>query len=157
MGWLRWLVFGSKEPPPPEVRASVTSRVASGSVEPLHIARGRGFTVEVAGEAHRQEALDGICGGKCEDGHNLETTAQLLLIDDNPYDPNAVGVFIAGELVGYIPRDAAPHVRAEVLRLSPDERPVTCDAKIVGGWDRGDEDEGHYGVKLSLSNPMRLA
>ena len=157
-GWLCWLVFGSKEPPSPtpELRP-VRSAETSGSVEPLHIARGRGYTVEVVGEVHRQDALNAICGGKCEDGHDLKTTAQLLLIDDNPYDPNAVGVFINSELVGYIPRDAARHVRAEVIGLSPDERPVTCDAKIVGGWDRGDGDEGHYGVKLSLSNPMRLA
>lgn len=156
MGWLRWLVFGSKEPPPPEIRL-IRSPDVSGSVQPLHIARGRGYTVEVVGEAHRQDALKAVCGRKCEDGHDLKTTAQLLLIDDNPYDPNAVGVIIDGELVGYIPRNTAPYVRAEILRLSPQKGPVTCDARIVGGWDRGDGDEGHYGVKLSLSNPMRLA
>jgi hypothetical protein len=43
------------------------------------------------------------------------------------------------------------------LRLNLENRPVMCDAKIVGGWDRGDGDEGHYGVTLSLSKPLRLA
>ena len=79
------------------------------------------------------------------------------MIEGNPYDPNAVGVFIDSQLVGYVPRDVAPHIRTEMMRLSPDERPVTCDAKIVGGWDRGDGDEGHYGIRLSLSNPLRVA
>lgn len=156
MGWLRWLVFGSTELHQPESRPLRTTDKA-GSVEPLRIARGRGFNVEVVGEAHYQDALDEACGGKCEEGHDIQVTAQLVLIEDNPYDPNAVGVFINAELVGYIPRDAAVHVRTELRRLSPNEKPVTCDARIVGGWDRGDGDEGHYGVKLSLSNPMRLA
>jgi hypothetical protein len=135
----------------------IRSAHTSGSIEPIHLARGRGYTFEVVGEVHRQDALDAICGGKCEDGHDLEVTAQLLLIEGNPYDPNAVGVFVNTQLVGYVPRDVAPHMRSEILRLSPDERPVTCDAKIVGGWDREDGDEGHYGIKLNLSNPLRVA
>lgn len=28
--------------------------------------------------------------------------------------------------------------------------PATYSAKIVGGWDRGGEDKGHFGVKLDL-------
>jgi hypothetical protein len=122
----------------------------------VHIARGRGFTFEIVGESYRQEALDDLCGGKCEDGHDLETKAELCFVEDNPHDPDAVGVFIDARLVGYIPRDLAKQFRNDILRLNPEERPVTCDAKIVGGWDRGDGDEGHYGVKLNLSQPLRL-
>jgi hypothetical protein len=119
---------------------------------------GRGsFTFEVVGESYRQEVLDSICGGKCEDGHDLEVTAQLLLIENNPYDPNAVGVFVDSKLVGYVPRDVAPLIRSEILMLDPDERPVTCDGKITGGWDRGNGDEGNYGIKLNLATPLRLA
>jgi hypothetical protein len=154
MGLFNWLL-GPKHDEA-EFRP-IRSEHTSGSVEPVHLARGRGYTFEVVGESHRQDALDAICGGKCEDGHDLEVTAQLLLIEGNPYDPNAVGVFVNAQLVGYVPRDVAPLMRAEILRVSPDERPVTCDARIVGGWDRGDGDEGHYGIRLSLSNPLRVA
>jgi hypothetical protein len=150
---LSWL-FGTPSSKP-EWRP-VRSPQTSGSTEPIVLARGRGYTFEVVGESHRQATIDAICGGKCEDGHNLEVTAQLLLIEGNPHDPNAVGVFVDGQLVAYVPRQLAAGIRADILRLSPDERPVTCDAKIVGGWDRGD-DEGHYGIKLSLANPLRVA
>jgi hypothetical protein len=155
VGIFDWLV-GSSSKMGMEFRP-IRAAHTSGSLEPLHLAKGRGYTFEVVGESHRQQVLDAICGGKCEDGHDLKVTAQLLLVEGNPYDPNAVGVFVDCKLVGYVPRDLAPRIRADLLRLSPDERPVTCDGRIVGGWDRGGYDEGHYGIKLSLSQPLKLA
>lgn len=154
MGLFDWLL-GAKQAEP-EWRP-VRSPDTSCSVDPVHLAGGRGYTFEVVGESHRQDALNAICGGKCEDGHDIKVTAQLIIIEGNPHDPNAVGVFVDSQMVGYVPRDVASLIRSELMRLSPDERPVTCDARIVGGWDRGDGDEGHYGIKLSLSNPLKLA
>jgi len=154
MGLFDWLL-GPKDRSP-EFRP-VRSPNTSGSVEPVHLARGRGYTFDVVGECHRQAELNSICGGKCEDGHDLKVLAQLVFIDGNPHDPNAVGVFVDSKMVGYVPRHLAPGLRSAILRLNPDERPVTCDSRIVGGWDRGDGDEGHYGIKLSLSNPLRIA
>ena len=113
--------------------------------------------MEIVGEAIYQAALDAICGGKCEDGHQLSCVAQLCFQEDNPHDRNAIVVLISGTVVGYIPRDLALGMRSSILKLNPDERPVTCDARVVGGWLRGDDDEGHYGVRLSLSNPLRAA
>ena len=147
MGVLEWL-FGARAASPAE---------SNRSVEPVHLARGRGFTFEIVGEASYQAALDAICGGKCEDGYKLPVVAQLCFQEDNPHDANAVVVLINGKVVGYIPRDLAPEMRTAILTLNPDERPVTCDAKVVGGWLRDGGDEGHYGVKLSLSKPLKLA
>jgi hypothetical protein len=147
MGLLSWL-FGLGEAAPAG---------PNHSLEPVHLARGRGFTFEIVGEASYQAALDTICGGKCEDGYNLPVVAQLCFQEDNPYDSNAIMVLIDGKVVGYIPRDLAPEMRDAILKLDPEERPVTCDAKVVGGWIRDPNDEGHYGVKLSLSRPLRLA
>jgi hypothetical protein len=124
---------------------------------PIHLARGRGFTFEIVGEASHQEALDAICGGKCEDGHNIQVVAQLCFQEDNPHDPNAIVVLINGKVVGYVPRYLAPDMREAILKLRPEERPVTCDGKVVGGWLRDEDDEGHYGVKLSLSQPLRVS
>jgi len=130
---------------------------AGRSVEPVHLGRGRGFTFEIVGEASYQEALDAICGGKCEEGYNLPVVAQLCFQEDNPHDRNAIVVVIDRKVVGYVPRDLAPEMRKAILKLNPEERPVTCDAKVVGGWLRDEDDEGHYGVKLSLSHPLRRA
>jgi hypothetical protein len=146
-----WL-FGS-----PSSNEPVEPTQLATEIKPIHLARGRGYTFEVVGESHRQDALDAICGGKCEEGHNLKVTVQLCLVDGNPHDPNAVGVFLDRQLVAYIPRHLAAEMRANLLHTSPEGRPVTCDAKVVGGWDRGDGDEGHYGLKLSLAEPLRVA
>lgn len=127
------------------------------ATELLRLARERGFTFDVVGEANYQDALDSICGGKCEEGHRLRCTAKLCFQEDNPHDPNAIVVLISGKVVGYLPRTIAAEMRSSILRLNPHERPVTCDAQIVGGWMRDEDDEGHYGVKLSLSDPLRVA
>lgn len=127
------------------------------TAEPIMLAKGRGFALDVVGESHRQDALDRVCGGKCEEGHKLEVTAQLCFVEDNEWDANAVGVFIDGQLVGYIPRDQAPKVRAGIIAINQEERPVLCSAKVVGGWDRGRGDEGSYGVKLSIASPIRAS
>jgi|KBSSwiStaDraftv2_1062776.scaffolds.fasta_scaffold1097167_1 hypothetical protein len=145
MGFLDWLLGPGDIPTDSEFPT------------PVHLARGRGFTFEVVGEANYQDALDVLCGGKCEDGHKLEARAQLIFQEDNPYDPNAIAVLIDRRLVGYVPRDLARSMRSAILTLNPEERPVTCDALVVGGWLRDEDDEGHYGVRLSLAHPLRLA
>lgn len=153
MGMLDWL-FGPKQSNPQWT--PIRSPETSGSCEPLRLAPSVDYSFVVVGESHRQDVLDSICGGKCGDGHNIKVTAQLLVVEDNPYDPNAVGVFVDRKLVGYIPRDVAPLIRSELLKLDPDERPVTCDANIRGGWDRGGGDEGSYGIWLNVATPLRV-
>lgn len=154
MGLFDWLF-----PPrrPGEVDTSeIVKQASEDATAPVRIAKGRGFTDQVAGESHYQDRLEDICGGKCEDGYNDEVTAQLVFISDNKHDPHAIGVMIHGQPVGFVPRSEAEQLRAEICRINPEQRPVICSAKIVGGWDRGDGDEGHFGVKLSLSKPLRL-
>jgi hypothetical protein len=145
MGLFDWLFGPSPTQTPPE------------APQPIHLARGRGYTFDLVGESHYQDTLDALCGGKCEEGHRLPLTVQLCFQEDNPHEPNAIAVLVDREVVGYVPRHLAARMRDELLKLNPAERPVTCDAKIVGGWRRADEDEGHYGVKLSLSQPIKLA
>lgn len=145
MGLLDWLLGASSDHNRPA------------APQPMHLAPGRGFTFELVGESHYQETLDAICGGKCDGGHKLQIIVQLCFQEDNPHDPNAIVVLVNRKAIGYVPRGIAAGMRSELLKLNPDERPVTCDAKIVGGWRRGDDDEGHYGVKLSLSQPLRVA
>ena len=146
MGLFNWLIGSTPAP---------TSEAA---LQPIHLARGRGYTFELVGESHFQDTLDAICGGKCEEGHKLPIAAQICFHEDNPHDPNAIVILVDRKPVGYVPRDIAAGMRSELLALNPDERPVTCDAKITGGWRRGDDDdEGHYGVKLSLAQPLKVA
>lgn len=116
---------------------------------------GRGFTTDIVGESYWQDNIGRIVGGKCEKGYKSEVVAQLVF-EDNPHDPNAVAVMIDTRPVGWIPRHEAAEFRKEMLAVNPERQAMTCKAKIVGGWDDGEGNEGSFGVKLSLARPLKL-
>ncbi|WP_312487810.1 HIRAN domain-containing protein [Massilia timonae] len=109
------------------------------------------YRINVAGESFYRDSLIRICGPRREDGVNIETYAELVLQDDNPYDKFAVQVWINGHQVGHLPRESARAFRRIVRygQLSLHER-FKCAAVIRGGWDRGAGDHGDYGVRLDL-------
>ena len=111
------------------------------------------FGVEAVGESNYQEALERICGGRTEDGHNLEVEAILTFEDDNPYDRMAVAIYIQDQLVGYLNRETARSFRKELASAAPGITLASCSAMIVGGWERDEEDWGYFGVKLDLPAP----
>lgn len=121
----------------------------------LPLAAGRGFNIPVVGEAQWQGDIAAIVGGRCEEGHNCHVPAQLVP-DDTPRDRDAVGVMIDNRAVGWVPFEHASAFRAALRTLNPEGRPVTCKAKIIGGWDRGRRDRGLFGVRLSLSLPLKV-
>jgi hypothetical protein len=116
-----------------------------------------GDTVDVVGESHYQDALAAAVGGRTEDGADCERWAYLIPEPDNPYDRNAVAVYIDGQTVGYLGRGDAVEYSALLGELwqKYNVRAV-CRANIRGGWDRGGGDVGHYGVKLALARPEHL-
>lgn len=105
------------------------------------------FALEIVGESHYQEALEAICGGRTEEGWFKEVEATLIYEDSNPHDDHAVRVDIQGRTVGYLKREHARQVREQIRSDCP---PLTCRAMIVGGWDRGEDDRGFFGVKLDI-------
>lgn len=110
------------------------------------------FEIDVVGESYYQNALEEICGGRTEDSQRLEIVASLELEDDNKYDKNAVLITIEDLPVGHLDRDTAKSFRKQLAEISPKIKKATCNAIIVGGWDRGYDDRGHFGVKLDLPN-----
>ena len=121
----------------------------------LPLAAARGFNVELVGELQWQAEIAAAVGGRCEEGHNCQVPAVLVLADD-PRDPNAVGVTINSRPVGWIAAAAAAEIRPQLVALNAESRPVTCRAKIVGGWNRGRSDRGYFGVKLSIALPLKV-
>jgi len=103
------------------------------------------YAVPVVGESHYQGVLEGICGGRTEGGVEEECEAELIPEDDNRYDAKAVRVEISTQIVGYLARPDASDYRK---RYAADR--VRCAAVIRGGWDRGPDDRGHFGVYLDL-------
>lgn len=109
-----------------------------------------GFDVEVVGESNYQQALEAVCGGRSKDGADSPCTAVLRHEPENPYDANAIRVEVDGRLVGYLNRHAAKAFRPVAERLAAQGEVGTCDARIVGGWERDEGDRGHFGIRLDL-------
>lgn len=108
------------------------------------------YLFDIVGESKYQGALEQICGGRTEDGAEKYVRACLNLEDANPFDDQAVRVDIDGRTVGYLSRTSARHYRKRLTELGHLRIVCECDAIIVGGWDRGDGDKGHFGVRLDL-------
>lgn len=108
------------------------------------------FALPVGGESHYQRELEAICGPRSEYGEYRILRAQLILDDDNRYDGDAVRVEIDGRPVGYLSREHAKQYRRSLASSGHPRINAFCQAKIRGGWDRGDADRGHYGVYLDV-------
>ena len=103
------------------------------------------FAVPVVGESHHQTDIEGICGGRTEAGVEHPCEALLIPEHDNRYDSHAVRVEIDGLKVGYLARPDAKDFRHKY-----GSSPMSCAAVVRGGWDRGGDDQGHFGVYLDL-------
>jgi HIRAN domain len=112
------------------------------------------FGFPVVGEAHHQDALEALAGGRREWSAHIKEPALLLPQPDNPYDPDAVAVSMHGHEVGYLARNVAPEF-LRALQAGGYDR-ATCEAMIVGGWERGADDRGWFGVRLNACRPFRL-
>lgn len=164
MGLVDWVTKQLRgKPPTSEKPTTVPMRIDGARVgcwwdhpPALPLAAGRGFTVDVVGESQWQANIARVIGGKRDEGYSEEYVAQLAF-DNSPRDANAVAVMFDAHPVGWIARGDAAAVRSEINAINPEGLPVTVKAKIVGGWDRGNGDEGRFGVKLSLSRPIKVA
>ena len=130
---------------------AVRGSARTASSGPLgHLAGPGTFQIEVVGESHYQRTLESICGGRSEDGANKIAQATVILEDDNPHDNRAVRVDIDGQTVGYLPRESARVYRRKLKEAGYPRLTGTCSAVIRGGWDRGGDDRGYFGVWLDL-------
>jgi hypothetical protein len=105
------------------------------------------FRLPVVGESFYERAFLELVGPRRPEGYNVVVDAALIPENDNHHDPKAVRVEISGKKVGYLSRSMARRFRMRFAR-----RTVYCRAKIIGGWDRGGGDSGHYGVRLDLTH-----
>jgi NAD-dependent DNA ligase len=115
-----------------------------------HLQGSGAFALPIVGESHYLETLEAICGPRSNDGEDRRVEAQLVLENDNPHDSMAVRVDIQGQTVGYLSREHARQYRRQLERAGYASTDAYCNACIRGGWDRGEDDQGHYGVFLDL-------
>jgi hypothetical protein len=106
--------------------------------------------LEVVGEASYQDSLWRIAGAPSspDDRVRVSVYAVLAAEPDNPYDVNAVSVWIQGLKVGYLSRDDARRYRPGLLALEQKHcKPIALAGAIVGGGMRADG-PGRLGVFL---------
>lgn len=121
------------------------------SVQPALRLSGDGrFHIAVVGESRYLQAFQHIFGPRTSDGIDQECDAHLVLEDDNPFDDHAVRVDIEGRTIGYLSRADARTYRTWLAVKSRANDARCCRALVRGGWDRGGDDVGDYGVSLDL-------
>jgi hypothetical protein len=106
--------------------------------------------LQVVGEASYQDNLWRIVGGRrSPDGRVREDIYAVLAAEpDNPYDANAVAVWVWGLKVGYLSREDARRYRPGLLALEQQHRaPIALAGVIAGGGMRADG-PGRLGVFL---------
>jgi NAD-dependent DNA ligase len=115
-----------------------------------HLQGSGAFALPIVGESNYQAALEAICGPRSDEGEDRRVEARLVLEDENPHDSMAVRVDIQGMTVGYFSREHARQYRNRLRRSGSPSADSYCQARIRGGWDRGERRRGHYGVYLDL-------
>ncbi|MCZ6643405.1 MAG: hypothetical protein O7F71_17675, partial [Gammaproteobacteria bacterium] len=129
----------------------VFSKLFGERQEPIHIEGPDEYELNVVGESQYQKALKKICGGHRKGrGHFFKTSATLFCEDDNPHDSQTVRVDIDGKTVGYLSINDARRYRRRLAKQGHPGILISCDAAIVGGWDKGWFDKGNFGVRLDL-------
>lgn len=85
--------------------------------------------LEVKGESYYQDEL-----GQVVKSEGREVAAILAPEPDNPYDPNAIAVWVVGLKVGHLSREDAAIYQPAITRLMKDEgQPIAVTGRIFGG------------------------
>lgn len=121
------------------------------------------YGVEVVGESHYQDALWRAIGSR-DPVNNRRHFVQAVLWPEptNPYDKNAVRVFLVTsrggfEHVGYLPREKAATYRDDFRALKKRGYETgACDACIVGGFRSENGSTVNLGVWLNLGWPGKV-
>lgn len=107
--------------------------------------------VPVVGTSHYQDALTELSGRQGDEQIRVEKVATLVPEPDNPHDPKAIAVHIAGRLVGYLSRDENPRWQEVVAMLAEHGHRAAAEAMIAGRGPGGGTT--NLGVFLRLPTP----
>jgi hypothetical protein len=105
--------------------------------------------LEVVGESFHQDNLWRLVGARPRHEHvRQDIYAVLVAEEDNPYDPDAVAVWIEGLMVGHLSREDARRYRRGLLAQQRAQgKPIALAGVIAGGGMR-DDGPGMLGVFL---------
>jgi hypothetical protein len=109
--------------------------------------------IEVVGESFHQDTLLRLAGGRRRfGGVDLETVTDLI-----PVEGVGIEVRIDDTPVGYLQRGDAEHFYDRIAESIDLHGFASCRALMRGGWDRGGDDVGLFGVSLRLPDDLSPA
>lgn len=108
------------------------------------------FGVAVVGEASYRKTFEKLFGKRNADGYESTCFATLVPEPSNKYDKNAVQVMIDNKLVGYLDRESARRVVESLKRTNRIGAIVKVPALVKGGWYRGADDQGEFGMWIDF-------
>lgn len=133
----------------PQQRATTTVTITPQHHWPAH--EDYDFETEVVGESNYQNHLKTLAGDHGKDAAAVDALAVLMPEPTNPYDKDAVCIYIAGKTVGYLPKDdAKTFLRRLTKQKLSKNAATTCDAQIMGGFTKKDGSKASYGVLLNI-------
>lgn len=104
-----------------------------------HVVHAGSHDLEIVGESNYQEALWRVVGGQSSERVRFDVLAVVATEPDNPYDPNAISVWIDGRKVGYFCREDAQAYQAGLVKLNEENRAhVALNGVVTGGGLRED-------------------
>lgn len=113
----------------------------------------------IRGTSHYQQALKKIAGRRLPKGVYKPAVAYIKYENDNPYDNQAVAVYLCGSKmltkVGYFSRGTARKYREGLQRAGKEGANVRCLAVVVGG-STGEVygEPGLFGVRLGITGAL---
>jgi hypothetical protein len=125
-----------------------------------------GDIVDAVGTATYQEALGLIADARPDASLHVEKWAHLIPEPENPWDRNAVAVYVDGRKVGYLPREHTAAYASLLGQIWTNYHGrAVCRAVVGGGLNEVTSqvgtttpvDEAQYGVKLALATPEHFA
>ena len=110
--------------------------------------------IEVAGESYRRAEIAAAFRGlpvQLPNGHEIEESAVLVPDPHNPFDSNAVAVYLRGQHVGYLPASDAVHWHRSLLDLTMAGQSLAVESRA---WARLDETHT-VRARVTLRMPSR--
>ena len=123
----------------------------TGEHEVVEVRQSGSFELPIVGEQSYTKNFEKLFGKRNREGVDVVCAALLIPEPDNPYDANAVRVFIKEMLVGYLERESAKKLCDSMKRTKRwGGVAVKVQANVRGGWYRSESDQGEFGVWLDF-------
>jgi collagen type III alpha len=116
----------------------------------------QGPPLPVVGESFHRDAIERVVGRRPE-GHYAIVDAAIALNPENPVDPEAVAIWIGGQLCGHLSRADAAKWRPVLGWYA--ERGIVPVARgdVLGGWRQSDGTWADFGITLYVATPEDLS